>query len=183
MQDINFIAIDFETATSSRNSICEAGICVVRNGRIVETRSWLVRPKNNYYHPINTGIHGICPEDTKDAPDFPTVWNEILEYIHESSTLVAHNAAFDMGCIRSSLEYHGMKKENIDYFCTFQIARRIYGFKCNKLNALCDHFGIDYDRHHRAGDDARMCAELFLQEIKDTGVTSLEMIDFGRGKL
>ncbi len=30
MQGINFIAIDFETATGKRASICEAGICVVR---------------------------------------------------------------------------------------------------------------------------------------------------------
>ena len=37
--DINFIAIDFETATSKRASICEVGICVVRNGEIAETRS------------------------------------------------------------------------------------------------------------------------------------------------
>ena len=43
MQGINFIAIDFETATGKRASICEAGICVVRDGKIVETRSWLVR--------------------------------------------------------------------------------------------------------------------------------------------
>ena len=41
MQGINFIAIDFETATGKRASICEAGICVVRDGEIVETRSWL----------------------------------------------------------------------------------------------------------------------------------------------
>ena len=36
MQGINFIAIDFETATGKRASICEAGICVVRDGEIVE---------------------------------------------------------------------------------------------------------------------------------------------------
>ena len=39
MQEINFIAIDFETATDRRASICEAGICVVRDGRMRETRS------------------------------------------------------------------------------------------------------------------------------------------------
>ena len=39
MQGVNFIAIDFETATGKRASICEAGICVVRDGKIVGTRS------------------------------------------------------------------------------------------------------------------------------------------------
>ena len=35
-QDLNFIAIDFETATARRASVCETGICVVRNGEIAE---------------------------------------------------------------------------------------------------------------------------------------------------
>lgn len=38
MQGLNFIAIDFETATGRRASVCEAGICVVRDGKVVETR-------------------------------------------------------------------------------------------------------------------------------------------------
>ena len=44
---LNFIAIDFETATGKRASICEVGICVVRNGEIIETKSWLVQPEDN----------------------------------------------------------------------------------------------------------------------------------------
>ena len=40
----DFAAIDFETATGKRASICEVGICVVRNGEIIETKSWLVQP-------------------------------------------------------------------------------------------------------------------------------------------
>ena len=38
MKNINFIAIDFETATSKRASICEAGICVVKNGKVVRNK-------------------------------------------------------------------------------------------------------------------------------------------------
>ena len=71
MDNINFIAIDFETATAKRNSICEAGICVVKNGKIVETKSWLVRPEGNSYDYWNIQVHGIQPSDTVDAPMFP----------------------------------------------------------------------------------------------------------------
>ena len=39
MDGLNSIAIDFETATGKRASICEVGICVVRNEEIAETRS------------------------------------------------------------------------------------------------------------------------------------------------
>ena len=67
MQGINFIAIDFEIATGKRASICEAGICVVRDGEIVETRSWLVRPQGNSYSYWNMQIHGIRPNDTANS--------------------------------------------------------------------------------------------------------------------
>ena len=77
MQGIDFIAIDFETATGKRASICEAGICVVKDSKVVETKSWLVRPEDNQYNFWNIQIHGIHPEDTEDAPGFPDVWNEI----------------------------------------------------------------------------------------------------------
>ena len=108
MQGINFIAIDFETATGKRASICEAGICVVRNGKIAGTRSWLVRPQGNLYSYWNMQIHGIRPNDTANAPGFPEVWAEICGYLKDIPVLVAHNAAFDMGCIRHSLELYGM---------------------------------------------------------------------------
>ena len=83
MEGLNFIAIDFETATGKRASICEAGICVVKDGKVVETKSWLVRPEDNAYSYWNIQIHGIHPEDTENAPEFPEVWSEILEYLDE----------------------------------------------------------------------------------------------------
>ena len=46
-QGLDFIAIDFETATGKRASVCEVGICAVRNGEIIETRSWLVQPEDD----------------------------------------------------------------------------------------------------------------------------------------
>ena len=90
MKPLNFIAIDFETANAKRSSICEVGICVVRNGEISETRSWLVQPEDNFYHYRNIQIHGIRPEDTENAPDFKQVWEEIERtYLDEFDTLLA----------------------------------------------------------------------------------------------
>lgn len=183
MQGINFIAIDFETATGRRASICEAGICVVRDGRIRETRSWLVRPQGNMYSYWNMQIHGIRPADTERSPEFPEVWAEISEYLKECPVLVAHNAAFDMGCIRSSLELYGIPKPDVTYYCSLCAARKLYDFGCNSLDYLCDQFEIAYGKHHRAADDAEMCARLFLREIRDAGWCELEDMDYCAGKL
>lgn len=113
MQGINFIAIDLETATGKRASICEAGIRVVRDGEIVETRSWLVRPRGNMYSYWSMQIHGIRLNDTIHSPEFPEVWTEICEYLEDIPVLVAHNAAFDIGCTRHSLELYGMENPTL----------------------------------------------------------------------
>ena len=183
MQGINFIAIDFETATAQRTSICEAGICVVKDGKVVETKSWLVRPEGNMYSSWNIRIHGIHPEDTQSSPSFSEVWSEIMSYLADCPILVAHNAAFDISCIRHSLEYYGLKHPNITYYCSLRAARHLYDFGCNKLDYLCDQFEIPYGTHHRAGDDAKMCARLFLREIKDAGWAELEEMDYCNGML
>ena len=183
MQGLNFIAIDFETATGKRASICEAGICVVRDGKIVETRSWLVRPPGNMYNYWNIQIHGIRPGDTLNSPEFPEVWTEISEYFKETPVLVAHNTAFDMSCIRHSMELYNMEKPDISYYCSLRAARKLYSFSCNSLDYLCDQLEIPYARHHRAGDDAEMCARLFLREIRDAGWCELEEMDFCKGRL
>lgn len=183
MQEVNFIAIDFETATVKRASICEAGICVVRNGEVAETRSWLVRPQGNYYSYWNMRVHGIQPHDTENSPEFPEVWDEIVGYLKDIPVLVAHNAAFDMGCIRHSLEFYEMATPDITYYCSLRAARKLYHFGCNSLDYLCDQFRIPYEQHHRAGNDAEMCARLFLRELQDASVGGLEEMTYCNGKL
>lgn len=180
---LSFVAIDFETASNRRASVCEVGICLVRDGQVAETRSWLVRPEGNVYSYYNVRIHGIRPEDTADAPGFPEVWGEVAGYLAECPVLVAHNAAFDMSCIRYSLEYYGLPKPDVTYFCSLRAARRLYDFSCNKLDYLCDRFEIPMGKHHRAGDDAEMCARLFLREIRDAGWCGLDDMDYCRGRL
>lgn len=172
MQDkteLNFIAIDFETATSQRASVCEIGICVVRNARVAETRSWLVRPKDNRYQYWNIQVHGIKPDHTEKAPDFPTVWKEIEQtYLKEINTLVAHNVAFDRSCLHHSADMYQLALPDLKWICSLQNAKKIYNFGCNSLDYLCNQLGIEKGRHHRAGDDAKMCALLYLRELEDS---------------
>ena len=87
-----------------------------------------------------------------------------------------------IGCIRHSLELYGMEKPDITYYCTLRAARKTYSFGCNSLDYLCDQFKIPYGQHHRAGDDAEMCARLFLQELEDAGC-ELEEMDYCNGEL
>lgn len=105
---LNFIAIDFETATPKRASICEVGICVVRN------------------------------------------------------------APFDRSSLEHSAKLYRLHLPEINWQCSLKTARQVYDFGCNTLGYLCEQLGIPEDTHHRAGDDAEMCARLFMQELKDS---------------
>ena len=49
---------------------------------------------------FNIQLTGISEKTVADAPAFPDLWAEI-EPIFSSGILVAHNAVFDMGVLKS----------------------------------------------------------------------------------
>ncbi len=160
----NFIAFDVETATAKRNSICEIGIAVFKDGEIKEKRSWLIQPPNNEFYPFNTYLHGIGPEDTKDKPLFPEVWKEVREYV-ENNIVVCHNSAFDMGAVRETLNLYGLNFPTFKIICTIRPARKtLPGLSRYTLDSVYDSlFGEEMENHHRACNDAVACGKI-LQE-------------------
>ena len=90
----DFAAIDFETANNERSSVCSVGIVIVRDGEIVDSFYSLIQPEPNYYNYWCSQVHGLCREDTEDAPIFPKVWEQI-EPLIEGLPFVAHNKPFD----------------------------------------------------------------------------------------
>ena len=62
----DFAAIDFETANSSRSSVCSVGIVTVRRGRVVDRFYSLIKPEPEYYDYHCTMVHGLCAADTDD---------------------------------------------------------------------------------------------------------------------
>lgn len=171
---MNFIALDFETATHERHSACEIGICVVENGQISETRSWLIKPPSfPYFHQRNMDVHGITPQDVAQAPTFDEVWSEVEELLY-SKMMIAHNAAFDAGVLRSSLDYYGIFKPKTKYLCSVQLARKSWKeLKSYGLKNLANHHQITFN-HHRAGDDAEACAKIALLAFERLFITCNE---------
>lgn len=41
-EQMNFVAIDFETANTTRASVCQAGVAIVRNGVVQDVQEWVV---------------------------------------------------------------------------------------------------------------------------------------------
>ena len=182
---INFVAIDLETATSAKSSICQIGITEVINGELQSPKSWLVQPEGNVYDSMNIFIHGITPEDTKNSPSFPEVWKDVLPYL-QGKIVVAHNTSFDMYALRDAFDKYGIDYPTFDYFCTLRIARYIVkGCYSYSLDIVLNYLGIEFEHHHRADSDSMGCAKLLLKCL-ETDNSTLEDLEgnyhFHRGQ-
>lgn len=169
---INFVAIDLETATMDRNSICEIGIAIVENSAIKETKSWLVQPPYNEYDAFNIFIHGITPEDTANSPSFKEIWKQVEPYV-TGKVVVAHNTAFDMYVLRDSFLENDVSIPHFINFCSCRLARKVVtGIYSYSLPNVCEALGIDFCNHHKAASDAEGCAKVFLECVRLSEATS-----------
>ena len=172
---LNFVAFDFETANYQRESVCELGIAVVENGQITETRSWRICPTPNWFHPGNIRVHGITAQDVDQSPKFGAIWAEAKPYF-EHANVVAHNASFDMSCLRHVLSQYDLAFPTLSYACSLQVARRAWsGFRSYGLGPLSQQFGIELC-HHAAESDAVACAQILVKACREHTVDDFAAI-------
>lgn len=170
---MRWAALDFETATRSGDSACALGVVIVEGGEERYRQSWLIRPPYNAYHWGNVRVHGISPEMTVDAPEFPAVWDEAMSMIG-SLTMVAHNAPFDIGVIRGCCETYGIAPPPSRYLCTVQMSRRTWKHLPNhKLPTVAGHVGAELV-HHDALSDAAACSAILRACIDEAEANSVD---------
>ncbi len=171
---MDFITIDFETATSDRDSPCEIGLTFVENNRIKDVKSWLIKPSYYpYFDDFNVSIHGITPIDVKNAPEFGDLWNEIKPLI-DGQFLIAHNAGFDMSVLRRTLESYQIPFPELQYSCSYIFSKKVWeGLPAYDLKTLCRHNQIPLN-HHRAAGDSEAAAKLSLKAFETSEVNSIE---------
>ena len=171
---MNFITIDFETATFDRNSPCELGLTFVENWQIVGTKAWLIKPvQYPHFHYFNIGIHGIEPKMVSNEPEFDVIWKEVKPLI-ENQFLLAHNAGFDFSVLRSTLQTYDLEQPNLKYSCSCNLSKKVWEkLPAYNLKTLCKIHNIDL-QHHRAAADSRATAELVIKALQYANVHSLE---------
>ena len=154
----DFAAIDFETANNERSSVCAVGVVIVRDGEIVDTFYSLIQPEPNYYSYWCTRVHGLCCDDTDDAPIFPEVWKQI-EPLIQGLPLVAHNSRFDEGCLRAVYRTYQMDYPDYIFLDTLRASRRALPHLSNhQLHTVAAALGYDLKNHHHALADAEAAA-------------------------
>ena len=165
LADLNFTAIDFETANEQRASACAVGVVRVRGGRIVESFETLLRPREVRVDWGNFRVHGIAAERLHDAPTLADVWPQLLPYLHQQP-VVAHNSAFDVSVLEYSCRDFGVPIPAFYALCSVKLARVAWPhLERHKLDHVAAHFGIPLD-HHDALSDARACAEITVRAFR-----------------
>lgn len=112
-------------------------------------------------------ITGITDDDLQDKPGFedPSIVEAFLDFIG-TSTLVAHNAAFDRGFLNMELIKCGRDPIPDDRWVdTVMMARKRYPGAPASLDALCKRFDINSDARtfHGALLDSQLLAEVYLE--------------------
>ena len=171
----SFIAIDYETANSDRRSACSLGVTLVENGEILKSYQSFIKPPEefNYFDDFNVMLHGIKQRDVKNSPSFLEIWDELVGVNLKNLPLVCHNSGFDIRLTQDLLNHHGASYEDINFFDTLTIAKKLWPEMINhKLSTLARNFEITLD-HHNAASDSEACARIALRQIQELKVNSL----------
>jgi len=112
-------------------------------------------------------IHGLSYEFLKSKPVFADIVVDLLAFVGDAP-LIAHNASFDLSFLNAELER--VKQATIPrdrLIDTLLLARRKYPGGSNRLDDLCNRFGIDNSRRTKHGAllDAELLAEVYLELI------------------
>ena len=165
-----FIILDTETT----------GLEVQQGHRVIEIGAVLLNDRKksakNFHTYLNpsrlideeaTKVHGIMNEFLLDKPYFKEVAEKFLEFIN-GSTLVIHNAAFDVGFLNNELKLASSKYPMLEEICEIEdslaLAKDKFPGQRNSLDALANRFGISgYDRSfHGALLDANILADVYM---------------------
>ena len=162
------IVLDTETTgikPSEGHRIIEVGAVQILNREITnkEFHEYL-QPNKKVGESVN--IHGITDKFLINKPQFNQISDELLSFI-EGSTLIIHNAPFDLGFLNNELKIIGIK-ETIEDICpvidTLELSKQQRPGTMHNLDALCRRFGVDTSARTRHGAllDAQILAKVYL---------------------
>ncbi len=178
LAETDFVVFDLETtgAKSPPCRITEIGAYRVNKGQITAEFQTLVNPDA----PIPLFISqltGITDRMVKNAPRFSEIAADFLNFIGDS-ILVAHNAHFDLRFLNHEIgRMHKDYRVGNSHLCTVKMSRKLLPhIENHRLNTVANYYRVSLINHHRATDDARATAHIFvnlLDELQNLGVNDL----------
>ncbi len=170
----SFVSLDLETTglDPAQDEVLEIGAVRVDKGNFTAEFSQLIEPKSAIPHRI-TQLTGLTNEGLQGQPSIEEVLPRLGSFLG-SSPIVCHNASFDLSFLKS------ISHEN-RVWDTLDLSRVLIPWAGNhRLENLLLIFGIKREQTHRALEDARATAQLFLRlldYLEGTDPRSLKLIN------
>ena len=178
--DAPFVAFDLETTglSATTDKIIEIGAVLMLNGKELDRFQTFVDPGCKL-KTETTDLTGITDEMLVGAPPIEEALPKFLKFVGDH-ILVAHNADFDTGFIRSACEKLGYSYgfTSIDTLVLSQ--NLMTDLNRFKLNIVADALSLPEFNHHRAADDAVICGLImgkFIERLNEMGVNSVQGIN------
>lgn len=119
-------------------------------------------------------VHKIPNESLTSQRSFAQMIDEIMEFIGDTITLIAHNASFDRMMLNQELsKLHRSLLPKGRFICTYQLAVKLRGRVkgLNSLDQLCKDYGIDSSSrsvYHGAMQDTLLLGDLYPVLVVDS---------------
>jgi DNA polymerase III epsilon subunit-like protein len=170
---MSFTAIDFETANSNLASVCGVGLVKVRDGRIVDATSWLIKPPPGLgrFDPVHTEHHGIAEQDVFTAAGWEMAVEGILHFTCEDP-LVAFDAPYDADVMRKASKHLKLDLPAKDFYCALQLARNQLDLPMYSLDAVLSALSLP-PSEAGPGADARASVNVVRAIASLRGASSL----------
>lgn len=162
----HLVFIDLETTGTNtlQDRVTEVGFYEVHDGAVVEEWSSLINPEKPI-SPFIEQITGISTAMVAKAPRFSEIAEELQGKL-AGKVLVAHNARFDYGFLKS--EFRRLKITfQEDILCTLKLSRALFPEqKKHNLDELIERHDLNVQDRHRALGDAQVVKDFFAK-IRD----------------
>lgn len=181
LKEETYVVFDVETTglSSVYDTIIELAGVKIRNGEIIDRFESFANPHRSLPEKI-IDITGITDDMLVGAPEVDDVLKKFHEWVGDS-TLVAHNATFDIGFLNqgyTKINYPRIKNPVID---TLELARFLFPELGNhRLNTLCKHLDVELTQHHRAIYDAEATGYLFwklTERLEEKEINNLNQLN------
>lgn len=168
MKSLTYVVFDIESTGLSviHDEIIEIAAVKVKHGQIVETYQQFIDPKRPLSE-FTRELTGITDEMVQGQLDIQSALTAFFAF-STGAMMVAHNATFDIDFIEAKAAIYKMNLPYLGFIDTLMLSRLHYEeeLKSFNLKAVAKHFKIKQEAHHRAEDDARVTAEIWIQMMQ-----------------
>ncbi len=156
------VVFDFETTGLDYQTceIIEIGAVKLHNGKLSETFSCFVKPKELISAEI-TSITNITNAMVKDAHNISEIIPDFYKFCY-GCVIVAYNIDFDYKFLNKAGTKLGYKFNNRQVDALFLARKEVKGAKTFNLKSIATRLGVNLDNAHRAINDAIATAEVLL---------------------